>query len=187
MSVCVSYIAVSHEFAQTMRDDETMAKILSQIMVYVPIQDFFTEIDEEEIAEITEGFDTKDVFRLQTLIEQSTFGSDAYSENTFDIHQKGICNYLQSINHNKAQELAEYMISGHTSLLNNEISYCEVALTKEIATLFDNKQDEVFACYQLAERYRCDTWQTDLKDELTCLINCYVSASQVGGEVWNSV
>lgn len=185
MSVNTQYYAVPTEFAERIREDEGLTEVFLQIYgCGSSLKDFFTETDQEEIDEITEDLPEKDIESMRLLLNETDFGESAYSENTFDIHIKGLTSYLELIGENDAAKLSSTIICGDIDKLSDFIQGSDKERQKRITEILANKGPEVFSHYDLQAPYSDPEWSKEIAQELEEIIKCYISATEMSGEVW---
>ena len=185
MSVNTLHYSLPMDFTNRLKNNEGLLEAFSSIFgCGSSLKSFFSETDSDEIEEITEDLEEEDVKALKELLEQTTFGTFAFTENTFDVHIKGISCYFESKGYADAKELATSAINGDSEVYDLSI-YAPSKVTQDrIVAALTNKSDDVFSMYELSGHYTDPEWKDAIKNELTDIISCYESAHEIGGEVW---
>lgn len=185
MGVSTLHYALPSEFTEKLRTDDGLAEAFVSVFgCGFSLEKFFLETDSEEIEEVMEEIPPESVEVLKELVAKTKFGSSAYTEKTFDLHIQGIATYLESKGYLDAQELASSMICGDGEIFESDISVTAKAQQEKISNILNGNLDKVFSMYKLDKPYSDSGWKEDIKNELDEIIQCYVSACEINGEVW---
>ena len=185
MGVSVLYMSVPSVFANTVRDDEGLKDVFITIYGYGSgIDNFFSEIDQDEIDEITEDLPKQDISRLKELVKKTEFGEEAYIEKTYDAHVAGLEKYFKKNGISEPEKLANLIIGGDKYKLGDSILGFDASEAEKISSLLSGKYSEILSCYAFEATYIGNQWKEVITTELKRIIECYESANIIKGEVW---
>jgi hypothetical protein len=185
MGVSILYMSVPSVFANTVRDDEGLKDVFITIYGYGSGTDnFFSEIDQDEIDEITEGLPKQDISRLKELIKKTDFGEEAHIEKTYDVHVAGLEKYFKNNGMPEPEKMANLIIGGDKYKLGESILGFDASEAEQISSLLSGKYSEIISCYTFEVPYSDNPWKEVITTELKRIIECYESANKIKGEVW---
>ena len=185
MGLSILYMAVPSKFARTVRNDKGLTDVFITIFGYGSgIDNFFTEIEQDEIDEITEGLLKDDISRLKDLINETKFGSKAYINKTFDIHASGLKEYFNKNGTSEPEHMANLIVGGDEYKLGESILGFDASDVENISELLSGNFSEILSCYSFDGPHSDKAWKEVITNELQRLIECYESANKIKGEVW---
>ncbi len=185
MGVSILYTAIPVDFANVVRSDERLKDVFIAIYGYGSgIEHCFSELDQDEIDEITEGLSREDIERLKELIRKTSFGEEASIEKTYELHVAGLEKYFESRGIAEPAKTADLIVGGNGYKLSESILGCDASEVQYISSLLSGHYGDILSGYSFKGPYGDELWKKAISHELYQIIACYESANKFKGEVW---